>query len=114
MIRTLPDGQSASSIVSGMLPATAHYVKGFGSLAATDLASKANREPRRVVVFYATDDNTAATTVERLIRAAGFEPLKVGGLADAWRIEGPSGDLQGAVLDLEQAQTALATKEASA
>ena len=114
MIRTLPDGQSASSIVSGMLPATAHYVKGFGSLAATDLASKANREPRRVVVFYATDDNIAATTVERLIRAAGFEPLKVGGLADAWRIEGPSGDLQGAVLDLEQAQTALATKEASA
>ncbi len=114
MIRTLPDGQSASSIVSGLLPATAHYVKGFGSLAATDLASKANREPRRVVVFYATDDNAAATTVERLIRAAGFEPLKVGGLADAWRIEGPSGDLQGAVLDLEQAQTALATKEASA
>ena len=114
MIRTLPDGQSAGSVVAGLLPASTHYVKGFGSLAATDLASKANHEPRRVVVFYATDDNIAATTVERLIRAAGFEPLKVGGLGDAWRIEGPSGDLQGAVLDLEQAQTALATKEASA
>lgn len=113
MIRTLPEGQSASSIVSGLLPAGAHYVKGFGSLAATDLASKGNRDPR-VVVFYATDDDAAATTIERLIRAAGFEPLKVGGVADAGRIEGPSGDLQGAVLDLDQAQAALATKEAPA
>ena len=114
MIRTLPDGQSAGLVVAGLLPASAHYVKGFGSLAATDLASDANREPRRVVVFYATDDDTAGTTIERLIRAAGFEPLKVGGVADAWRIEGPSGDLQGAVLDLDQAHTALATKGASA
>jgi hypothetical protein len=113
MIRTLPDGQSASDIVAGLLPAGAHYVKGFGSLAATDLASHDNREPR-VVLFYATDDDRAGTTIERLIRTAGFEPLKVGVLADAWRIEGPSGDLQGAVLDLDQARAALATKEASA
>jgi predicted dinucleotide-binding enzyme len=113
MIRTLPDGQSAASVVVGLLPASAHYVKGFGSLAATDLASHGNRDPR-VVLFYATDDDTAGTTIERLIRAAGFEPLPVGGFADAWRIEGPSGDLQGAVLDLDQAHAALATKEASA
>ena len=108
MIRTLPDGQSASSVLTRVLPPSAHYVKGFGSLAATDLASDANREPRRVVAFYATDDDIARMTVERLIRAAGFEPLKVGGVVDAWRIEAPGGDLQGAVLDLEQAQTALA------
>jgi hypothetical protein len=113
MIRTLPDGESASDIVSGLLPASAAYVKGFGSLAATDLASHDNREPR-VVLFYATDDDRAGTTIERLIRAAGFDPLKVGGVADAWRIEGPSGDLQGALLDLDQARAALATKEASA
>jgi hypothetical protein len=113
MFRTLPDGQSAASIVAGLLPAGAHYVKGFGSLAATDLASKGSRDPR-VVLFYATDDDAAGTTIERLIRTTGFEPLKVGGIADAWRIEGPSGDLQGAVLDLDQAQAALATKEASA
>ena len=113
MFRTLPDGQSAASIVAGLLPAGAHYVKGFGSLAATDLASEGSREPR-VVLFYATDDAGAGTTVQRLIRAAGFEPLQVGGVAEAWRIEGPSGDLQGAVLDLDQAHTALATKEAPA
>ena len=113
MIRTLPAGQSAGSVVVGLLPASAHYVKGFGTLAATDLASDSNREPR-VVLFYATDDETAGTTIERLIRAAGFEPLKVGGVADAGRIEGPSGDLQGAVLDIDQAHAAVATKEASA
>ena len=113
MIRTLPDGQSSASVVAGLLPAGAHYVKAFGTLAAGDFASDAHRQPR-VVLFYATDDDTAATTIERLIRVAGFEPLTVGGVADAWRIEGPSGDLQGAVLDLGEAQTALATKEASA
>jgi len=113
MFRTLPDGQSAASVVAGLLPASAHYVKGFGSLAATDVAGDANRQPR-VVLFYATDDDTAGTTIERLIRAAGFEPLQVGGVVDAWRIEGPSGDLQGAVLDIDQAHAALATKEAPA
>ena len=48
--------------------------------------------PRRAALFYPTDDDTAATTVERLIRAAGFDPLKVGGVADAGRIEAPGGD----------------------
>lgn len=114
MIRTLPDGQSSGSVVAGLLPAGAHYVKAFGTLAASDLASGANRQPRRIVLFYATDDGTAASTIEHLIQVAGFEPLKVGGVADAGRIEGPDGDLQGAVLDLQQAQDALASKEASA
>jgi hypothetical protein len=40
--------------------------------------------------------------------------LKVGGIADAGRIEEPSGDLQGAVLDIDQAHAAVATKQASA
>ena len=113
IFRTLPDDQSAGSIVSALLPAGAHYVKAFGSLAAEALAGSANREPRRAVLFYATDDDTAATTVERLIRAAGFDPLKAGGVADAGRIEAPVGDLNqfglnGEIIDLEQALTALA------
>src|SRR5881398_2481333 len=57
MIRTLPEGQSAGSVVDALLPASAHYVKAFGSLAADALASGANREPRRAVLFYATDDD---------------------------------------------------------
>src|SRR5690242_16349149 len=33
MSRTLPDDQSAGSIVSGLLPADSHYAKAFGTLA---------------------------------------------------------------------------------
>ena len=38
-------------------------------------------------------DDAGAETVERLIHAAGFDPLKAGGTADAGRIEAPGGDL---------------------
>jgi predicted dinucleotide-binding enzyme len=113
MIRTLPDGQSAGSIVAALLPTSAHYVKAFGTLAAEALAGNANREPKRAVLFYATDDDAAATTIEGLIRGAGFDPLKVGGVAEAVRTEMPGGDLHqagmnGAVLDLDQARAAVA------
>ena len=100
MIRTLPDGESSGSVVVGLLPASAHYVKAFGTLGADQLATSANRDPR-AVLFYATDDAAAEATAQRLIRAAGFEPLKVGSVSDAGRIEGPDGDLQGRIFDLK-------------
>jgi predicted dinucleotide-binding enzyme len=119
MIRTLPEGQSSGSVVAALLPAGAHYVKTFGTLGAEGLASGANREPQRAVLFYATDDDAAATTIERLIRAAGFEPLKAGGLADAGRLEMPGGDLHqaglnGALLDLDEARAAVAAGKVTA
>jgi predicted dinucleotide-binding enzyme len=64
------------------------------------------------VLFYATDDDAAAAAIERLISAAGFDPLKVGGVADAGRIEVPGGDLNGQLLDLDQARTAVAARPA--
>jgi len=111
--RTLPDEQSAGSVVAALLPDDIHYVKAFGSIGAVDLAGAAHRQPRPAVLFYASDDDLAMTTAERLIRAAGFEPLRAGGFADAGRIEGPSGDLNqfglnGQLLDLDQARAALA------
>jgi 8-hydroxy-5-deazaflavin:NADPH oxidoreductase len=110
MFRTLPEGQSSGSVVAGMLPASAHYVKAFGSLGAVEqLATGANHEPR-IVLFYATDDDTAEATAQRLIRAAGFEPLKVGGISDAGRIEGPDGEFQGRIFDLDEAQAAIANE----
>jgi predicted dinucleotide-binding enzyme len=114
MTRTLPDGQSAGSVVAALLPAGAHYVKAFGTLSADSLASTANREPRRAVLFYAADDDAGAAEVERLISAAGFDPFKLGGVADAGRIEVPGGDLHqggglnGQLLDLDQARSAVA------
>jgi predicted dinucleotide-binding enzyme len=110
LIRTLPEGQSSGSVVVGLLPASAHYVKAFGTLGAVEqLATSANRDPR-VVLFYATDDDAAETTAQRLIRTAGFEPLKVGGVSDAGRIEGPDGELQGRIFDLDEARATIATE----
>ena len=112
-IRTLPDDQSAGSVVAALLPGRARYVKAFGTLGADSLANEANREPRRAVLFYATDDEGAGVAVERLITAAGFDPVKAGGVADAGRIEVPGGDLHqhgglsGKLLDLDEARAAI-------
>jgi hypothetical protein len=112
-IRTLPEDQSAGSVIEALVPSGAHYVKAFGTLGADALASAANREPRRAVLFYATDDDAAAGAVERLISAAGFDPLKAGGVAEAGRIEVPGGDLHQygglnqQLLDLEEARAAV-------
>ncbi len=112
MMRTLPDGESAGSVVADLLPAGAHYVKAFGTLGADALAASAHRNPL-AVLFYATDDDAAATTIERLIRAAGFEPWKAGGVAAAGRVEAPGGDLHqygfnGEVVDIDRAKAATA------
>ncbi|HYX77010.1 MAG TPA: NAD(P)-binding domain-containing protein [Gaiellaceae bacterium] len=110
MFRTLPQGQSSGSVVAGLLPASGHFVKAFGSLGAVEqLATGANREPP-IVLFYATDDDKAEATAQRLIRTAGFEPLKVGGVSDAGRIESPDGEFQGRILDLDEARAAIATE----
>ena len=111
LMRTLPEGQSAASVIASLLPPNAHYVKAFGTLGATDLAQQANREPRRAVLLYATDDGVAEAVTDRLIRTAGFDPLKVGGVDDAGRIEAPGGDLQGVLLDLDQAHTTINRKD---
>jgi 8-hydroxy-5-deazaflavin:NADPH oxidoreductase len=114
-VRTLPEGTSAGSVVAGLLPAGARYVKAFGTLAAPSLAAEAYRTPRRAVLFYATDDEAAGAAAERLITAAGFEPVKAGGAQDAARLEIPGGDLHqngglnGRVLDLDEARAAVAT-----
>jgi len=111
-VRTLPDGQSSGSVVAGLLPAEAHFVKAFGTLGAESLASEANRTPR-AVLFYATDDDQAAAAIERLIWAAGFDPVKAGGVDAALSIESfgilhQFGGLNGKVVDASEAGNALA------
>jgi 8-hydroxy-5-deazaflavin:NADPH oxidoreductase len=90
--RTLPDGVSSGSVIAGMLPPGAHYVKAFGTIGADALADSANRSPERVALFYATDDELAASVAARLISAAGFDPVKIGGVDQTIRI-GVFGDL---------------------
>jgi predicted dinucleotide-binding enzyme len=111
--RTLPDGQSAAEVVSGWLPRGTKYAKAFGTLSAPLLATSAHREPKRAVLFYATDDPAAATELERLIRVAGFDPVKAGGVRDSLRIEVGGdlhafGGLNGRLIDKDEAAQRLA------
>jgi 8-hydroxy-5-deazaflavin:NADPH oxidoreductase len=97
VVRLLPDGQSSGGVVAGWLPAGAHLAMAFGSMSADLLESSSNRSPERAVLFYATDDDRAGEKVERLIRTAGFEAQKVGGIEQSTRLE-VGGDLHDLVI----------------
>jgi len=108
LTRTLPEGQSSGQLVATLLPRGTRFVKAFGSIGATMLASNAFRQPQRAVLFYATDDAAAASEVERLIRVAGFDPAPAGGVAKAGRIEVGGdlhawGGLNGRLIDIDEA-----------
>ena len=85
--KVIGEQESAGQLLAGLLPAGAVLVKALGTLSAASITSAAWREPERAAGFYAADDNAAGDLVAGLIRAAGFEPVKVGGLDQSIRIE---------------------------
>jgi predicted dinucleotide-binding enzyme len=102
--RVLPEGQSSGEVVAGWLPAGARLAMAFGSMSAKLLESASNRSPEPAVLFYATDDDRASQEVERLIRTAGFEPAKVGGIDQSGRLE-VGGDLHDLVVGPAEARS---------
>jgi predicted dinucleotide-binding enzyme len=102
--RLLPEGQASGDVVAGWLPAGARLAMAFGTLPADLLESSSHQSPKRAVLFYATDDDQAGHEVERLIRTAGFEPVKAGGLDQSTRLE-EGGDLHELVVGPAQAQS---------
>jgi hypothetical protein len=104
VVRVLPTGQSSGKVVAGWLPAGARLAMAFGSMSAGLFASSANRSPERAVLFYATDDDRAGEEVGRLIRTAGFEPAKAGGIEQSSRLE-VGGDLHDRVVDAAEARS---------
>jgi len=85
--KVIGEQESSGQILAGLLPAGARLVKAFGTLSAPSLAAAAWREPERAVQFYAADDAAAGDLVAELIRADGYEPVRVGGLDQSIRIE---------------------------
>jgi len=85
--RLLPKGQAFGEVLAGWLPAGARLAMAFGTLSADVLESSSRRSPKPAVLFYVTDDDRAGQEVERLIRTAGFEPVKAGGIARSTRLE---------------------------
>jgi hypothetical protein len=58
-------------------------VRAFNAIRAQDLASEAHRAGEPVAIPLAGDDAEALAVAERLVRAAGFAPVVVGGLERA-------------------------------
>jgi len=85
--KVIGEQESSGQILAGLLPPGARLVKAFGTLSAGSLSAAARQEPERAVQFYATDDAAAGDLVAGLIRAGGFEPVRVGGLDQSIRIE---------------------------
>ncbi len=68
------------------LPGT-RLVRAFNAITAPNLANLAHRAGERVGIPLAADDPEALAVAERLVRAAGFDPVVVGGLASARKFD---------------------------
>jgi 8-hydroxy-5-deazaflavin:NADPH oxidoreductase len=104
VVRILPEGQSSGEVVAGWLPTGVLLAMAFGTMSADLLESSTNRSPERAILFYAADDGRAGERVENLIRTAGFEPVKVGGLEQTDRLE-VGGDLHNLVAGRAEARS---------
>ena len=104
IVRLLPQRQSSGEDVAGWLPEGARLAMAFGSMSSDLFESSSNRTPERAALFYATDDKRADWQVERLIRTAGFEPVKVGGVEQSGRLE-VGGDLHDLVVSPAKARS---------
>ncbi len=100
----LPKGQASGEVLAGWLPAGARLAMAFGTLSADVLESSSRRSPELAVLFYVTDDERAGEEAERLIRTAGFEPAKAGGIQQSARLE-VGGDLHDLVVGLAEARS---------
>ena len=79
----------------------------FGTMSADLFESSSHRSPEPAVLFYVTDNDRGGDEVERLIRTAGFEPMKVGGIAQSSRLE-VGGDLHDLVVGPAEARSLIA------
>jgi 8-hydroxy-5-deazaflavin:NADPH oxidoreductase len=104
VIPLLPKGQSSGEVVAGWLPTGARLAMAFGTMSGNLFESSGNRSPELTVLFYVTNDDRAREDVERLIRTAGFEPVKIGGLDQSARLE-VGGDLHDLVIGPAEARS---------
>jgi 8-hydroxy-5-deazaflavin:NADPH oxidoreductase len=104
VFRLLPNVQSSGEVVAGWVPAEARLAMAFGSMSGDLFESASRRSPEPAVLFYVTDDDRAGEEVERLIRTAGFEPVKAGGVEQSSRLE-VGGDLHDLVVGPAEARS---------
>jgi 8-hydroxy-5-deazaflavin:NADPH oxidoreductase len=108
--RLLPKGESSGNVLTGWLPVGTQLVMAFGTLSAALFTSSSNRSPVRAVLFYEANNDRAGKEVERLIRASGFEPVKVGGVDQSDRLE-VGGDLHDLVVSPADAKLVIGRRD---
>ena len=106
VVRLLPEGKTSGETIAGWLPPGVRLAMAFGSMSADLLESSSRRSPEPAVQFYATDDDRSSGEVERLIRIAGFEPMRIGGLRQSTRLE-VGGDLHDLVVGSAEARSVI-------
>jgi predicted dinucleotide-binding enzyme len=104
IVRLLPEGQSSGEAVAGWLPAGTLFAIAFGTMSADLFESSSRRLPEPAVLFYVSEDNRGRNEVERLIRTAGFEALRIGGIGQSSRLE-VGGDLHDVVVGSAEARS---------
>ncbi len=104
VMRLLPERQSSGETIAGWLPTGARLTMAFGTMSADLFESSSNRSPEPAVLFYVTADDRGDDEVERLIQAAGFEPMKIGGINQSSRLE-VGGDLHDLIVGPAEARS---------
>ncbi|MGP0032928.1 MAG: NADPH-dependent F420 reductase [Acidimicrobiales bacterium] len=104
IVRLLPEGQSSGEVVASWLPAGTPFAIAFGTMSADLFESSSRRSPEPAVLFYASEDDRGRSQVEHLIRTAGFEPMRIGGIEQSSRLE-VGGDLHDVVVGSAEARS---------
>jgi 8-hydroxy-5-deazaflavin:NADPH oxidoreductase len=105
LVRLLPEGQSSGLVVAGWLPMRTRFAIAFGSMSADLFVSSSHRTPEPAVLFYVSE--IECDEVEHLIRLAGFEPMRIGGVQQSRRLE-VGGDLHDLVVGPAEARSLIA------
>jgi predicted dinucleotide-binding enzyme len=79
--------EQGTGIASQKYLAGTRLVRAFNTLGFNTFASESNRPDPKLAIPIAGDDAQAVRVAEELVRDAGFEPVLVGGLADAKKFQ---------------------------
>ena len=91
-LEPLPDGTPAAQLNAGRMPG-ARLARAFNTLTADyqrDVAE--GRVDGPVAMFFASEDEAATSAAQELIRACGFEPVRIGGWREVSLMEAPRRD----------------------
>lgn len=96
-----PAVSTAAAWIADRAPGS-RVVKAFNTLYYVTLAEQSRRDGERLALPVSGDDESARTVVAGLVRDAGYDPVELGGLGEAWRQE-PEGPLYSQELELTRA-----------